>query len=230
MTVFHRLTWNQRPLRGIIFDMDGVLADTRAAHTLAWGAFLERYGIQVDINQFINETFGQTNQMILSRFYPEEVKDPKFVHRMGMEKEDLFLDGFARSNTLPPPGLLAFLAKLKAHAIAISVGSSAPRQNIDAVIKAFGIEEYFSAIISSENVTRSKPDPEVFTKAAQAMNLPPEECVVFEDSIHGMESGRSAGCLVVGITTLHPAKELADYTDATLPNFEQVFEKLSWEE
>ena len=115
----------------------------------------------------------------------------------------------------PTAGLLDFLEALRREGIACAVGSSAEMRNIRFVFEKCGIESYFQTVVSSEQVTRCKPDPEIYLKAAEALRLRPEECVVFEDARAGIEAGDRAGMKVVALATTLSREEL-ERTAATL--------------
>lgn len=137
------------------------------------------------------------------------------------EKSHLVLNsgafGFADYKPLirPTAGLLDFLEALRREGIACAVGSSAEMRNIRFVFEKCGIESYFQTVVSSEQVTRCKPDPEIYLKAAEALRLRPEECVVFEDARAGIEAGDRAGMKVVALATTLSREEL-ERTAATL--------------
>ncbi|HBX65996.1 MAG TPA: hypothetical protein DEG32_07480 [Balneolaceae bacterium] len=105
-------------------------------------------------------------------------------------------------------GIIDFLDRLREHDIKMVVATSAPAENADHILKGLGIEDYFDAVLNSSHVTKSKPDPEPYLKAAKAVNVSPKDCVVFEDSISGVQSGLSAGAMVVGVATTHSHQEL----------------------
>ena len=112
------------------------------------------------------------------------------------------------------------------------MGTSATQADIDFVFDHIPIRDDFGVIINSAMVTKPKPDPQVYLKAAKVLNIPPEKCIVFEDSIAGIKSGNSAGMKVVGITTGHTAAELqpvnlviSDYSELTVQKLAALFEE-----
>ena len=119
------------------------------------------------------------------------------------------------------PGLEQFLQKLDEAEITRAIATSAPRSNVDFTLEKTGLGRFFKTILDDSFVSKGKPDPEVYLKAAKAVNFPPERCVVFEDSLAGVQAAKNAGCKVVGLTTTHPAEELSD-THLVLPDFRQV--------
>lgn len=216
------IEYKGRIIRGVLFDMDGVIADTRDAHCKAWQQFAEREGVQLDMDDFMRKTFGRGNDQVFCIFYNRTEPDVELFRRKGAEKEQIFLDLFKTGEVPAVAGLHDFLAHLRRARIARAVGSSAPRGNITAVLSAYDIADYFPVTVSMEDVHRAKPDPEIFTLCVERLGLAPEECVVLEDSIHGLEAARAAGCQVVGITTMHPPEEIAHLCDYSVPDFVEL--------
>lgn len=222
------IAWNGRAVRGVIFDMDGVIADTREAHAEAWIEFARREQRPMDINDFMLKTFGRGNNQVLQYFYPDLEFDPEFFGEKGAEKEEIFLDIFRSGRVPPVPGLVPFVMSLHEAGVRLSVGSSAPRRNIDVVLEAFGLTQFFPIIVSMHDVVHAKPDPEIFSICISRMGLHPNECVVIEDSLHGLEAARAAGCRAVGILTMHRAEEVAGLCDVSVPDFHALMELPGW--
>jgi beta-phosphoglucomutase-like phosphatase (HAD superfamily) len=118
-----------------------------------------------------------------------------------------------------------FLTLLKAYGIKAALGTSAGPGNIDFILDGLGIRSYFDAVIGGAEVTKGKPDPEIYVRAAGLVQISPADCWVIEDSLQGIEAGLSAGMKVVGITTSHTAEELS-HTHMTSPNFVDLFQKM----
>lgn len=146
------------------------------------------------------------------------------------EKEAFYRESYAPC-IRPVNGLENFLAELKAAGIKIAMGTSATQEDINFVFDHIAIRDYFDVIINSTMVTKPKPDPQVYLKAAKKLDMQPARCVVFEDSLAGIKSGNSAGMKVVGITTGHTASELQpvnltidDYAGLTVQKIAALFE------
>jgi len=110
----------------------------------------------------------------------------------------------------PLPGVTEWLARLQVAAVPCAIASSTHRLNIDTTLAVLGLQPYFQQIVSAEDVTHGKPDPEVFLLAARQLDAAPERCVVFEDAHVGLEAARAAGMKVIGVATTHPAESLRD--------------------
>ena len=197
-------------LRGIIFDMDGVLVDNAEFHIRAFDIFQRRYGIN---KPFTVDLFGRTNKAILEKLMPETVAD-KGWHTLSQEKEEIYRNEF-REQLKPVEGLLDLLAACKAEGIKCAIGSSACKENIEFIIGLFGLSDYIDAWCCEDDVTFGKPDPEVYLKSIAKIGLSPEECVVFEDATAGITAGNRAGCKVVALTTSNPRERLEN-TEADL--------------
>lgn len=187
---------------GFVFDWDGVVVDSSRQHEESWGVISERYGLPLFEGHF-KLGFGKRNEQIIPDIL-KWAKEPSEVRRLADEKEAAYRAIVARSGLRPLPGVAAFLDTLIARGFRRVVGSSTPRENIDAVTEIIGLQGKFEAVIAAGDVSRGKPDPEVFLMAAERIATPPQNCVVFEDSFSGIEAGLAAGMTVVGIATTNP--------------------------
>jgi len=193
----------------LIFDLDGVIADTAQFHENAWFSFCKKHNIPITSEQFRNQLFGRSNRETLRILLGKEIPENEF-QQMVFEKESLFRE--LASETLKPiNGLVDFLIEAQNHQIPMAVASSAPAVNIHFSLKKTNTDGFFQHLVSSDEITRSKPDPEIFLKAAQKLGFQPADCVVFEDSYAGIEAGLNAGMKVIAVATTHPANELPHY-------------------
>jgi beta-phosphoglucomutase len=127
---------------------------------------------------------------------------------MSLRKEALYREIVRASGIEPLPGVTAWLAELKAAAIPCAIASSTHRLNIEIVLEVIGLTSSFSAIVSAEDVTHGKPDPQVFLRAAERLQFEPQHCVVFEDAHVGIEAAHAANMRVIAVATTHPQGEL----------------------
>jgi HAD superfamily hydrolase (TIGR01509 family) len=198
-----------------IFDMDGVIVDSNPYHKIALKQFCRKYGKDLPEEQLREKIYGRRNQDWLRTVFGSLTPDQ--LKAYGDEKEALFRQVYDK-DIKPVDGLLEFLKKLETQGIARAIATSAPRENVNFTVNRTGIAHFFETILDDSFVDRGKPDPEVYLKAARALNFPPERCVVFEDSLAGVLAGKNAGCKVVGITTTHSRTELKE-TDLVIDNF-----------
>jgi beta-phosphoglucomutase len=201
-----------------IFDMDGVIVDNDVYHFRAWGELCKNYGIQVS-DEEVRSWFGNTNPMIIRNLFGENV-DQKFIDKMGSEKETLYRDTYL-PDIKPVKGLEAFLSDLFDSGIMIAMATSAPTENVDFVLRNTGFGRYFTHIIDSSMIKEGKPSPEIYNKTAGVLGLKPTECLVFEDSFHGIESALRAGMKVVGVATTHTKEKLRG-TELNISDFTEI--------
>jgi beta-phosphoglucomutase family hydrolase len=196
-----------RPTLAVIFDVDGVLTDSYQPHFLSWQLMFEEIGVAFGEEQF-RRTFGRTNPDIFHELYPGQLS-PERVRELGDRKEVLYREVIAESFT-PMPGAVELIDALTAAAFALGVGSSGPPENVALTLDKLGRRERFGAVVTGADVTRGKPDPQVFLLAAERLGLPPASCLVIEDAPQGVEAARRAGMACIAITGTAQRDALAD--------------------
>ena len=207
--------------KAVIFDMDGVLVDNRDYHIEAFNRMFARHGLSATYDQMLR-SFGKTNQRIFDDTFGPGRFSAQEIAAMGAEKEEIYRQLFD-PDIAPAPGLVPLLEGLKARGIRIAVGSSGPRRNVEYVLERCRIAAYFDAIADGEMISRSKPDPEVFLLAASLLDVPPADCIVFEDAVVGIQAGKSAGMAVIAMSTTLPKEMLqgAGY-DRLIASFTEI--------
>jgi HAD superfamily hydrolase (TIGR01509 family) len=204
---------------GFIFDWDGVVIDSHAAHEESWRLLFTGIGRRMP-GDFFKQTFGMRNQQIIPAWFDfVRADDLNEIQRLGDRKEELYRDILRRDGIEPLPGVLPLLRQLKAVGIPRAIGSSSPRANIDFVAGAAGLDGLFDASVTAEEVTLGKPDPQVFLKAAEKIGRDPTRCVVLEDAHVGIEAGKRAGMKVAAVATTHPLETLGA-ADAAFENLD----------
>lgn len=220
--------WLGRPVAALLFDMDGTMADTKELHADAWDLWRVRHGITYDRAHYLAQFFGRSNLEVLAELFPDRAHDREGLRRLGMEKEVDVID-LVRQDRLPPlPGLHEFIRRVAARGLPMSIASAAPRDNVEAVVDSFGLRRAFSAIVTMDDVERTKPDPEAFLKAAAAMGVAAGDCVVLEDSFHGLEAAKAVGARSIGVSTLHPREALAPHCDLVVRDYEELLGLEEW--
>lgn len=206
---------------GFIFDWDGVVIDSHAAHEESWELLFKELG-QPMPEGFFKATFGMRNQQIIPEYFSfVKADDLPEILRLGDRKEVLYREILRRDGITPLPGVVALLEEMRSLSIPRCVGSSTPRKNIDTIIEMAGLQGLFDDIVSADDVTAGKPDPQVFLKAAGKIGREPTRCIVFEDAFVGIEAGKRAGMKVVAVATTHPIEKLTE-ADVALPNLAGV--------
>lgn len=195
--------------------MDGVIVDSNPFHKIALKQFCKKYGKDLSEEELREKIYGRRNQDWLVKIFGD--LDNTTMKRYADEKEELFRKLYER-DIKALAGLQDFLNEVKALDIPAAIATSAPRSNVDFTLKKTGLASYFKTILDDSFVKEGKPHPDIYLKAAAALDFAPQHCVVFEDSLAGVESALSAGCKVVGITTTHSAEELSDAAVAS-PDF-----------
>lgn len=185
---------------GVIFDMDGVLIDSAAPHLMSWQRLAEEQGGRVTPQQFA-ATFGRHNRDIVPLLFG--AVSPDRLTELADRKEEIYRD-LVRGNPPLIPGASELIRALHDAGALLAVGSSGPLANIELVLKALGVRTMVSVIVSAADVTRGKPDPQVFTLACTRLGLSPARCVVIEDAPVGIEAAVAAGTRAVAVCTYHP--------------------------
>lgn len=200
-------------LRGLLFDMDGVLVNNLEIHRAAFAEFFRRYGVNRTFEE-LNRHFGRGNDDIMGDLMPADIVERVGIRELGYQKEAIYRELYAPIIE-PQPGLLRFLEEVAANNLRCAVGSSGYRVNVDFVLDKCDIVNYFDAIVAGDEVTRCKPDPEIYLTAAKKLNLDASECVVFEDAEAGIEAAKRAGMKVVALATTFD-REFLSRTDADI--------------
>jgi HAD superfamily hydrolase (TIGR01509 family) len=189
-----------------IFDHDGVLVDSLEPHSQAWFELGRRTGLNFT-PELIHETFGWTNPSIFRRLLGDTISDQE-IKRYSDLKEVCYRD-IARGKIELMEGVRAVLDALTARGVKLAIGSSSVLPNLELTVSECGLAGRFAAIASLEDITRGKPDPQVFLIAAAKAGAEPKRSVVFEDAPVGIQAAKAAGMYAVGVTTTHPATALA---------------------
>jgi len=200
-----------------IFDHDGVLVDSLECHQEAWFE-LERRAALGLTPEFVHATFGMTNPSILRRLRGDAITEAE-IQRYSDLKEECYR-AVARGRIHLMDGVREVLDALTARGVKLAIGSSGPRANLELTVTECGLEGRFAAIASLEDITRGKPDPQIFLVAAAKSGAAPSRSVVFEDAPVGIQAAKAAGMYAVGLTTTHPAAALDEAgADEVIPSF-----------
>ncbi|NIG54226.1 HAD family phosphatase [Chitinophaga sp. Cy-1792] len=192
-----------------IFDMNGTMINDMEYHLEGWYNMLNKLGANLDREQVRGHMYGK-NEELLERIFGKDHFTAEQMASIAQEKEELYQEAF-RPHLQLIAGLPAFLEKAAALNIPMAIGTAANQFNIGYVLDNLNIRHYFKAVISAEDVTSSKPDPEVFLKAAAEVEVAPAQCIVFEDAPKGVEAAANAGMQAVVLTTMHTRDEFEAY-------------------
>jgi beta-phosphoglucomutase family hydrolase len=192
--------------KGVIFDLDGVLVDTGEFHRQSWYDLAEREGVVMSDELFYS-TFGMQNYQIMPQLLGRPV-DKAEMSRLSLWKEQRYRELIDGKLTLMA-GVRDLIIQLKQSGFSLAIGTSTPRTNLDFMLRATGIGDYFDDYVVGEEVKNSKPAPDTFAKAAVKLNLPPQNCVVIEDAVQGVQAGKAAGMAVIAVTTTRSREDLS---------------------
>jgi beta-phosphoglucomutase len=187
------------PGLALIFDLDGVIVDSNPLHRLAWEAFNRRYGLETteDMHAFM---YGKRNDDIVRGFYGD--LDSAEIGARGAAKEALYREmAKARLQEMLVPGVREFLHQYRNAPLAVA--SNAEPENIRLMLEDTGLKPWFRVVVDGSQVANPKPHPEIYLRVADILGVPPADCIVFEDSLTGVQAGVAAGMRVVGILTTH---------------------------
>jgi beta-phosphoglucomutase len=209
---------------GAIWDVDGTLVDTAELHFAAWEAVCRELGRPFSRDDFA-ATFGRRNPEIIHWLFGEDRFGEREIAEIGERKEERYRAAAREQGVVPLPGVAMLQEGLRRAGFRQAVGSSAPRANVDLILAMTELAPYFSAIVSSEDTQRGKPDPQVFLVAAQRLSLSPSCCVVFEDAVAGVEAAKAGQmkCVAVSFVGHHPEEKLRGAgADLVASNLEKV--------
>jgi beta-phosphoglucomutase len=202
-----------------IFDMDGVIIHSNPFHKIALHQFCEKYGYHLSEDELRSKIYGRTNKQWITNLFGRTLSAEE-LHQYAEEKEGLFRELY-KNEIKALNGLAHFLEKMNMHKIPRAIGTSAPRSNVDFVMAKTNFEIHFPTILDDSFVEHGKPHPEIYLKCAAALGFAPTDCIVFEDSLSGVEAGKASGAKVVGVATTHTHDELAN-TDFIIDDFQDL--------
>jgi beta-phosphoglucomutase len=204
-----------------IFDMDGVLVDNGAHHRAAWQALLDELGERPAEPEYWRLTIGRPAEEAVPLVLGRPVT-PVEASQMARRKRDLYFE-LVRQGLQAIPGAFAFVEDLSRRGISRAVATSATSFDAERLLVEVGIRRFFSVIVTAEDVRKGKPNPEVYLAAARRLGKPASSCLVFEDSLVGVQAARRAGMRAIGVTTAHTEAELREAgAESAIRNFERV--------
>lgn len=198
---------------GCLFDLDGVLIDSERLYTKIWEAIEQQW--PTGINNFAYKIKGTTLEDILDHYFPDEKV------RANVVKELYRLEGLMIYE--PLPGAVEVIDALRQRSIPVAMVTSSNDLKMQHLWSDMpGFKEKFDVIITGDEVTHSKPNPEGYLTAAKAIGVHPDKCVVFEDSLQGVKAGKAAGAFVVGVAGTLRAEDIAPYSDIVVNGVAEV--------
>lgn len=200
-------------LKAVLFDLDGVLIDTEGVYTDFWSEMNRLHPTGVD--NFAQTIKGSTLTKILSTYFPDPAARADVASRLKRLESEMHYRAF--------PGVYELLTVLREKGIRAAIVTSSNRIKMRHLFEEEPrLETLTDALVTDEDVTASKPDPQPYIIGARKLGVVPGECVVVEDSVSGLESGRRAGALVLGVATTNPRPVVEKLADITVNAIEEV--------
>lgn len=191
--------------RAFIFDMDGTLVDNMRYHTEAWRTLIEENGLEFDERRFLVETAGQTNREIIPGVFGAMSNER--LSELALRKEELYRETYL-PHRVPVAGLIEFLEEARALGLRMAVATAASPANMAFILDGLDLRKYFNALTTAADVSRGKPDPEIFLLSAARMDIEPRNAIVFEDAFFGFEAAKRAGMVAIGLATVNSADDI----------------------
>jgi len=198
----------------VLFDFDGVIADTEPQYDIYIDALGEKYNLGIE--NFALQVKGTTSPDILKKYFNHLPKE----EQSKIEKE---LGDFELLMDFPlVKGVMDFIEYLKENNYKIGLVTSSQDFKMKRALDILGMSDTFDTEVTAVRITDGKPNPMCYLLAAKNLNVSPAECIVFEDSFHGISAGKNAGMRVVGVSTTIPAEKLKDKADFVIPDFSDL--------
>ncbi|MBQ8167532.1 MAG: HAD family phosphatase [Lachnospiraceae bacterium] len=211
--------------KAVVFDMDGVIFDSEKRVVECWKVIADKYGVP-DIEAACRECFGCNQVVAKERFLKRYGEDFPYVEYK-KEMSDLFHERYDNGNLPMLPGVVEILEFLKANGKRIALASSTRRVSVESGLTWAGIIDYFDAIICGDMVSRSKPEPDIFLKACEALGVSPSEAYAIEDSYNGIRAAHRGGLLPIMVPDMmEPDKEMEELSVAILGSLNEVIDYL----
>jgi beta-phosphoglucomutase len=210
----------------VIFDMDGVLVDSYHAHYLSWLEIARPSGLTFTEAEF-GATFGRTSREIIEHFWGKGRMGQAEIAAMDAAKEAAYREIVAWDFPAMP-GAKETIAALHAAGFRLGIGSSGPPENVELVLDRLGIRPWIRAVVTGKDVTRGKPDPQVFLLAAERLGVRPPQCVVVEDAPVGIAAAHAAGMAAVGFVSAGRTREELAKADFLIQAFHELTPELIW--
>ncbi len=207
------------PTRGVIFDLDGVIVDSSMFHFGAWQRWARKIGIIEEIDEaWFREHHGKRNDAIITATLGPLPETELEAH--AVRKEEYYRK-LARGKLEPLPGVAKFVEALRRNEWLLAIGTSTPRENLEMVLAEMPFGGAFAATVCGPEVEHGKPAPDIFLRAAELLELPPERCVVVEDAPSGVAAAHAGGFACLAVATTRP-RELLGEANLLLDSLEEA--------
>ena len=181
-------------IKGVIFDLDGVIADAQWMHAKAQSMILKRFGVEISPDEITRRYAGVASRIIFS----ENIKNQDYVLEDLYEEKKKIVDKLV-ADVKPIEGAIELIKRLHKEGYKLGVASSPDNKYVNGTLEKLGVTNYFITIVSGDQVSKKKPSPDIFLKAVENLDLKPSECVVIEDAPAGMLGAINGGMKCIGI-------------------------------
>jgi len=206
-------------MQAVIFDMNGVIINDERIHQESWRVYCKKHGFQITEEDFKHNVFGRTEKDTFTYLYNREIT-PEELEQFSNERVDTAIEIF-KPQIKMTEGLQNLLDELLEMNIPMAIATSARKRYFNFIMDQLNIRKYFIVVLTAEDITKGKPDPEIYLETASKLQIEPQNCIVFEDTLSGIKAAKAAGMKVVGIATTHFKEELG-LADTVVNNFEKV--------
>lgn len=205
-------------MKGALFDLDGVVVDSEGVYTEFWADIDRIYPTGVE--DFAHVIKGNTMERILEQYFPDPAVQADLWQRLARQEQEMEYRPFEHA--------VDYIKTLRNKGVKTALVTSSNGRKIENLFAQQPLlAALFDVVITGDDVTCSKPDPEGYLLAAERLGLDPRECSVYEDSPAGLRAGRAAGCRVVGFTTTCPIDVVAPLADETAGDIAELFSKIT---
>ena len=212
--------FEEKYMKAVIFDMDGVLVDSQPYHFKADIDTMAEYGVIKD--QKFYESFAGTLTADRMRTLKEMFGLDVPVEEMTIKRENMILDIMGKEDIKPVSGIPEFLRSIKEKGLTTAVASSSDYKLINLILDRLKIAQYFDSVTSGSDVKRGKPSPDVFLLAAERIGIGPSECLVVEDSENGVKAAKAAGMKALGYINPTSGKQDLSLADFITDDFKKI--------
>lgn len=218
---FSHVVLERAVVKALIFDMDGTIIDNMMVHHRAWQQLLGELGYSWTLEEIKARVWGK-NEEIFERLFPGKFSTEQ-VAELTERKERRYVEIY-RPDIAMLAGLEKLLEDARSTGVRLGIATAAPRICVDFVRDALSLENYFDTIVDAQQVSRGKPHPEGFLRAAECLGVSPGECIVFEDAPVGVEAAQGAGMMTYVVLTTHEQEEFRHFSNVRgfIRDFESV--------
>jgi len=206
-------------IKAVIFDLDGVIVESENAHIEAEKQAFLKNGLQISAEELHKYT-GTTAKVMFSELIRKYRLNTTFEEIFHRKESILFR--LLEEDAEPTKGIIMLLSNLKSKKVKLAIGSSSTKKQIKFVLNKLGIAYLFDSVVGAEDIVHSKPDPEVFLKAAAQLCVNPEECLVFEDSELGVKAAKRAHIKCVGYRNPNSGNQDLSEADIVTDDFSKL--------